>query len=49
VVVTSESEDEIDDGDSQGTLDDKKRRQYLLKNRATKDLQKQPRNWAEVD
>ena len=49
VVVTSESEDEIDDGDSQGTLDDKKRRQYMLKNRATKDLQKQPRNWAEVD
>ena len=49
VVVTSESEDEIDDGDSQGTLDDKKRRQYLLKNRATKDLQKQPRYWAEVD
>jgi len=38
VVVTSESENEIKGEDSEGTLDDKKKKQYLLKNRATKDL-----------
>jgi len=38
VVVTSESENENQGEDSEGTLDDKKKRQFLLKNRATKDL-----------
>ena len=47
--VVTESEEEFDDGDDLTTIAEKKKRQWQLKNRATKDLQKQPRSWAEVD